>query len=195
MTIRLEVLTGEALEERLDDLARLRCEVFREWPYLYAGEEAYERAYLEHYRGEGQAVMVAAFVGDAMVGASTGAPLASHAPEFARPFEERGIAAETVFYFGESVLLPQYRGQGTGARFFELREEHARAQGFRIAAFCSVLREDTHPLRPPAWSGHDAFWRRMGYLPMQGAVARFSWTDIGNAVPTEKPLQFWSKLL
>lgn len=195
MRIRLEVLTGDALEARLDDLARLRAEVFREWPYLYQADASYERAYLEHYRGEPQAVLVAAFAGEEMVGASTGAPLVAHAPELARPFTERGMDPARVFYFGESVLLPEYRGQGTGARFFALREEHARAHGFRTAAFCAVVREPDHPLRPPAAPDLQPFWRRLGYLPMQGAVARFSWTDVGNAAPTEKPLQIWSRIL
>jgi hypothetical protein len=35
--------SGE-LEAALDDLARLRIAVFADWPYLYEGDAAYERA-------------------------------------------------------------------------------------------------------------------------------------------------------
>ena len=44
--IQTRILTGNAVGEVLDDLARLRIAVFRDWPYLYDGDVAYERDYL-----------------------------------------------------------------------------------------------------------------------------------------------------
>ncbi|MFP5511018.1 MAG: GNAT family N-acetyltransferase, partial [Alphaproteobacteria bacterium] len=41
--IRVAALTGAGLEAALDDVARLRIAVFRDWPYLYDGDLAYER--------------------------------------------------------------------------------------------------------------------------------------------------------
>jgi hypothetical protein len=41
----------------------------------------------------------------------------------------------------------------------------------------------------------DAFWRRRGYAPVEGAVARFAWKDIDQPAETEKPLQFWMRQL
>ncbi|MBI1777190.1 MAG: hypothetical protein HYR63_17775 [Proteobacteria bacterium] len=38
--ITVERVTGTELERRIADLARLRIEVFREWPYLYDGDSA-----------------------------------------------------------------------------------------------------------------------------------------------------------
>ena len=49
MNVTVSRLTGEALATRLDDLAKLRIEVFRAWPYLYKGTMAYERQYLPRY--------------------------------------------------------------------------------------------------------------------------------------------------
>ena len=48
--------------------------------------------------------------------------------------------ASLQIYFGESVLLPEYRGQGIGHAFFDAREEHARAEGANAACFASVIR-------------------------------------------------------
>ena len=45
--IRVERLQGEALRGALADVARLRIEVFRTWPYLYDGDMAYEEDYLQ----------------------------------------------------------------------------------------------------------------------------------------------------
>ena len=69
--IETRVLTGDALETALDDLARLRIEVFRDWPYLYDGDVEYERKYLSGYTHP-TAIVVAAFDGPRIVGASTG---------------------------------------------------------------------------------------------------------------------------
>ena len=44
--LRFATLTGPALTPLLPALGRLRIEVFAEWPYLYDGDEAQERAQL-----------------------------------------------------------------------------------------------------------------------------------------------------
>ena len=53
--------SGPALAGYLDDVARLRMEVFREFPYLYDGTLEYERNYLKKYVRCAQAVVVVAF--------------------------------------------------------------------------------------------------------------------------------------
>ena len=193
--VELRTLTGAALDAALDDVARLRIAVFRDWPYIYDGSLDYERRYLESYRNAPQAVVVGAFDGAQLVGAATGTPLEDHAADFAAPFAGTGLKLDEVFYCAESVLLPEWRGQGLGHAFFDAREAHARALGRRFCAFCSVIRPETHPLRPATYRPLDAFWIRRGYAPMPGVVARFSWTDLGESDQTEKPLQFWGRHL
>ena len=195
MQLTFRSLTGDAIAPVLDDLARLRIAVFRDWPYLYDGDPAYEARYLAGYAGNPRAIVVTAEAEGRIVGAATGMPLADHADDFAGPLEERGIAEDTVFYCAESVLLPDWRGQGAGHRFFDAREAHARRLGFRHSAFAAVVRPGDHPARPEGYRPLDSFWRGRGYVPMDGAMARFSWTDIGDTGETEKPLQFWIKAL
>ena len=189
--IAVRALTGPALEAALDDVARLRIAVFRAWPYLYDGDIDYERAYLQSYRDSAGAIVVGAFDGDRLVGAATGAPLEDHADDFAAAFDGTGLDLPTIFYCAESVLLPEYRGQGIGHRFFDLREAHARGLGRRKSAFCGVVRPDDHPLKPRDYVPLDAFWRKRGYEKLPGVVAEFSWKDIDQPGETKKPLQFW----
>ena len=66
--MELRTLTGRALDAVLDDLARLRIKVFADFPYLYDGDFAYERRYLEPYRANDGAIVVGAFEGDRLVG-------------------------------------------------------------------------------------------------------------------------------
>lgn len=190
----IRTLTGPDVAAALDDLARLRMAVFRDWPYLYDGDAAYERAYLRAYQEPG-AVVIAAYDGDRMVGAATGAPMERHAAAFAVAFEDRPERLEDIFYCAESVLLPAWRGQGLGHAFFDGREHHARRLGRRWSAFCAVIRPDDHPARPPDYRPLDEFWRRRGYAPLPGAVARFSWRDRGDEGESEKAMQFWIKAL
>ena len=195
MTIRVEAMTGAALDAALEDVARLRISVFRAFPYLYDGDLSYERDYLQTYRDSAGAVVVGAFDGTELIGASTGAPLAEHADDFAAAFVGSGIDLGEVFYCAESVLLPQYRGRGLGHGFFDAREAHARKLGFKKSAFCGVQRPHDHPLRPADYAPLDPFWRKRGYVPLEGAVAQFTWKDLDEAEESAKPLQFWMRTL
>ncbi|WP_420004383.1 GNAT family N-acetyltransferase [Arenibacterium sp. LLYu02] len=195
MALRIETLTGAALDAALEDVARLRIAVFRDWPYLYDGDLAYERDYLQSYRDSAGAVVVGAFDGEKLVGAATGTPLADHAEDFAAAFADSGFDLSEIFYCAESVLLPAYRGQGAGHGFFDAREAHARALGFKRAAFCGVQRPLNHPLRPADYAPLDPFWRKRGYAPLEGVVAEFLWKDVDQDADTRKPLQFWIRTL
>jgi hypothetical protein len=62
-------------------------------------------------------------------------------------------------------------------------------------AFCAVARPAGHSLRPANYVPLDGFWRKRGYAPVDGAVARFAWKDIDQPGETEKPLQFWMRQL
>ncbi len=195
MTIEVLVLTDEALEAALDDVARLRIAVFRAWPYLYDGNVDYERRYLKTYRDSPNAILVGAFDDGRLIGASTGTPMEEHGDEFGAAFAGTGLALEDIFYCAESVLLPEYRGKGLGHAFFDAREAHARKLGRTHAAFCRVVRPEDHPLHPAEYRPLDAFWRKRGYAPLDGAVAEYSWKDIGEAEETAKPMQFWIRKL
>ena len=187
---------GEAVAPYLEDLSRLRIAVFRDYPYLYEGDIAYERDYLSAYARSPRSVFVLAFDGDTVVGASSGIPLADDGHAFQQPFRERGMAVDDVFYFGESVLLNAYRGQGLGHRFFDEREAHARRLGgFRYTAFCSVEHDADDPRRPPQYRPNDAFWRKRGYQRQETMFCHLDWKVIGHAEPTSHPLRFWIRQL
>lgn len=193
--VRVRPLTGRALQTVTEDLARLRIDVFRDWPYLYDGDLDYERSYVQHYADSPEAIIVGAFDGDWLVGAATATPLRDHASEFGDGLTNSKISMDRTFYCGESVLLPRYRGQGLGHVFFDQREEHARAKGYGFMCFCAVLRPPDHPLRPDDYHPLDPFWERRGYARVQGAVAQFAWKDVDKVRETAKSLQFWMRPL
>ncbi|WP_259774067.1 GNAT family N-acetyltransferase [Aliiroseovarius crassostreae] len=193
--IDVRPLTGADLEGHLADVARLRMQVFRDWPYLYDGTFEYEHHYLQSYRESEGAVLVGAFENDRLVGAATGTPMEDHADDFAAAFAKSGYELGDIFYHAESVLLPSFRGRGIGHRFFDIREAHARTLGRRYAAFCSVIRPLDHPARPANYRPLDEFWRKRGYEKIDGVLASFSWKDVGKVKEDVKQLQFWIRAL
>lgn len=193
MTLAYRTLRGSDVSNALDDLARLRIAVFRDWPYLYDGDLDYERRYMASYVDKPGAILVAAMDGSKVVGASTGTLMEDHAEDFQAAFAGSGYELADIFYCAESILLERYRGRGAGRVFFKEREAHARQLGRKHAVFCGVIRSDTHPLRPVAYRPLDTFWASIGYRKLDGVIASFRWKDVNEAHQTEKSLQFWIK--
>jgi hypothetical protein len=101
--LSLKRLSGDELVRYLPELAQLRIQVFRDFPYLYDGDLAYEQRYLQIYAKSTDSLIVLAFDGDTIVGASTGIPLKFETGEVKQPFIDAGYNVDKIFYCGESV--------------------------------------------------------------------------------------------
>ncbi|HEV7415335.1 MAG TPA: GNAT family N-acetyltransferase [Tianweitania sediminis] len=193
MTLTIRSFSGSHAAPFFDDLARLRIIVFRDFPYLYHGNSDYERQYMETYARSQGSVFVLAIDHDAVVGASTGTPMTAETDEVKAPFLASGRNPNDYFYFGESVLLPAYRGHGIGVAFFAEREAQARRLGLRYTTFCAVERPLDHPRRPADYVPLDDFWKKRGYRHHPELRTTFTWRDLDEARESPKPLSFWIK--
>lgn len=193
MSTEIRTVYGADLLPYLEDLAVLRIIVFREYPYLYDGDLAYERTYLQNYATCPQCVTGLVFDGSKIVGATTAMPLSAADPEFSCPFRINSLPVDSYFYFGESVLLSEYRGMGYGSRFFDLREQTARSFDFKSACFCVVDRPDDHPDKPTSYRPLDRFWHRRGFQKTDYLQCDFSWKELGQDKESSQTLTFWTK--
>jgi GNAT superfamily N-acetyltransferase len=195
VSLRIQSLSGPEIGTHLDALAELRITVFRDWPYLYEGTREYEAQYLNVYLQCPRSLCVLVWDGSRCIGASTCLPLVDALPDMQAPFVKQGLDLSRIDYFGESVLLREYRGRGLGVMFFDEREAHARRLGLSVCAFCAVQRDEQDPRRPPDYRGNDLFWAHRGYARFPQMQSQFSWPDIGQAQQTQKRMTFWMREL
>lgn len=187
-------LRGEQISEVFEELANLRITVFRAFPYLYEGTVKYEKEYLKVYTNSPDSLLFSVYEGSEMVGATTCIPLTDESVEVKKPFVDAKMDIAKIIYFGESILLPQYRGLGLGNRFFDERENHATSLGtYNLTCFCAVNRPENHPLKPIDYSPLDEFWKKRGYQKNNSLQSNFEWLDIGEKVSTIKPMIYWTK--
>lgn len=187
---------GAEIASVFEDLGKLRIAVFRDFPYLYEGTLEHEREYLQTYANASGSFLFAVYDGSTMVGATTCIPLLDETVEVRLPFEEAGFDLSKIFYFGESILLPAYRGLGLGHRFFDEREAHARQFGtYTTTCFCAVERDLNHPAQPQDYRPNDLFWSKRGYQKTPALQSSFEWLDLGDTRPTSKPMVYWMREL
>lgn len=194
MSLELLRLQGREVHSYLSELADLRLKVFWDFPYLYEGSREYEKKYLETYLKAQHSFILLVKDQDRIVGATTSILAHEEEESFRKPFQEFGLNPREVFYFGESVLLSEYRGKGLGKVFFQEREAFARSLGFvSTLSFCSVVREEDHPMKPKDYRPLDEFWRMQGFAPEPQLITNYEWKDREEIKPSLKKMQYWLK--
>ena len=192
--IKIRAFTGSGVKTYIPSLAKLRIDVFKEFPFLYAGDMDYEMRYLKKFTSCKEAIAVIIFDGQKIVGASTGLPLEDESEEIKKTFIEHGSNPADYFYFGESILIQSYRGRGLGHHFFDIREAHvAHLKRFKHICFCTVIRTQNHPRRPSDSMPLETFWKKRGFTEHPHFRGTLSWKDLDEEKETAKPMIFWTK--
>lgn len=193
--LKIICLKGQKALPFISDLAQLRIKIFREYPYLYEGDVEYENNYLRTYVDCSESFIVLVKDKERVVGVSTAVPLQFEMAECKKPFLDHGMVITEIFYLGESVLLPEYRGQGIYKSFFKERESAAREYGAKTTAFCAVERSEQDLRKPKDYVPLDTIWRHFGYEKHPELCAYFEWKEIGEKAQSPKPMHFWLKRL
>lgn len=191
--LKILCVKGQEIIPYISDLAQLRIDIFKNYPYLYEGDFAYELNYLKTYTNCSESFMVLVLDGKNVIGASTALPLLFETAECQKPFFEANLEIQNIFYLGESLLLPKYRGQGIYKIFFEERENAARKYGCKITTFCAVERQMDDPRKPVDYVSMVDTWHKFGYKKHPEICAYYKWKEIGESAESEKPMIFWMK--
>ncbi|HSX10868.1 MAG TPA: hypothetical protein VLF94_04040 [Chlamydiales bacterium] len=194
--IKVLSFTGPAVKDLIPQIARLRIEVFPEYPFLYVGDYEYEMRYLKKFLTMKDAIVVAAFDNDELIGISTGFPFIYEAENLKEVLISDQRNPDDYFCFGESVLRKSYRGLKIGKIFFEKREAHVEnLHRYRYICFYTIIRPANDPKRPSDYRPLAPFWKSRGYTKHPELSGTVSYQEIGETGETPKQMVFWIKEL
>lgn len=192
--IHVRSFTGSGLKPYLHSIAKLRAEVFKDYPYFEDPDIDRETNYLRKLFSCKETIGVLIFDNTTLVGVSLGCPLSVEEPALHRPFKERRLDIDSYFYFGDSALLKHYRGRGIGHHFFDAREAHvAHFKKFKHICFCVPDCPETDPKRPKDYVPLVDFWRKRGYMHHPEMKCFLSWKKIDEPHSSEIQMSFWIK--
>lgn len=190
--IHVRAFTGSGLKPYIHSIAKLRLEVFKDYPYFEDSQLDAETEYLKKISLNKETIAVLIFDNTTLVGVSLGSPLEIEEPALQRPFKECKWNVESYFYFGDSALLKRYRGRGIGHHFFDAREAHvSHYKKFKHICFCVPDCHHPDPNRPKDFVPLDDFWRKRGYVHHPDMKCHLSWKTVNEADPTDHQMSFW----
>src|SRR5690349_2392040 len=97
--INIRTFTGATLKPYLPSIAKLRIEVFSEFPYLLKRGSKEEVSFLTKYTKSKDSIGVLVFDGSILVGVSTGMPLEQESKEIQKPFLENNYSPVSSYFF------------------------------------------------------------------------------------------------
>jgi GNAT superfamily N-acetyltransferase len=188
--------SGAQIEAVLSDVADLRIRVFRDYPYLYDGNRAYEETYLQGLARNDRSLVVVARVDGAVVAAATALPLASDAEILAGidgAFARLALDARDYYYYSEIVVDAAHRSRGIAREFYRRRRDHAIELGFHKVCFAAIEREPGVLPAPAAYFDPAPMWTAMGFVKQPGIFVTFRWPTLtpSGTQDTDHRLVFW----
>lgn len=198
MNITIEIFTGKDSEPYIETVSKLRIEAFKEYPYLYMGELDYERQYMRGYTKDDRAMIAIAKCDGKLAGISTGIPLISDSEIVADVkiiFLNENIDIGDYYYYGELIILPEFKGKGILKKLLLAQDELIQSWGYKHACGLTVVREDNHPLKPAGYKSPDKIGKRLGYLRTK-LTTQYHWPTIqpdGTVKDEKNTLEFWIK--
>jgi len=177
-------------------VAGLRIRVFRDYPYLYDGNRAYEEHYLQGLARNERSLVAVARVDGAVVAAATALPLGNDAEILAgidRQFAKLGLDARDYYYYSEIVVDAAHRGRGIAREFYRRRRDRAIALGYRKVCFAAIVREPGVLPAPADYFDPAPMWTALGFVQHPDISVTFRWPTLTPAGTQEidHRLVFW----
>jgi hypothetical protein len=193
--VSLKAFSGEGARPYLNQIAALRMDLYKAFPYLYDGSLENEKKYLDTFFNSKNSKILLVFDHDKVVGFSNSLPLIEESDWLVKPFERASLNPGEYLYMSDFILKAPYRGKGLLRRFFEAHEKNAKINDCSKLALMTVKREPSHPQSPEGYQPLDDIWRhfRMDVVPDCEIV--FLWNQVDTKKEETNRLQVWSKVL
>lgn len=196
-TIRMEVVQGEAIHAYVKDITDLSLIIYREYPYLYEGTEEEYLPHIQHY-AQPESVACLLFDNEKTIGVAIGLPLKAMRDNYKRPLlnSDVYINIDSVFYLGEILLLPEYRGRGLGKQMYLKFEEMVRKkENFKSICLSKISELESHPRMPAQYKSLDTFWAKLGFKRLNNVHFSVVWLNVGDQEESSHKMVYWIKTL
>lgn len=191
--IRIEEFSGPKAKKYFNDIAKIRMNLFKEFPYLYEGNLNWETEYLDTYFKSNEATILLAFnEKNKVVAFSNSIPLKDESVELTEPFIKAGLNPADYLYIGEVMIYPDYRGKGIVQEFFKFHEDRARKEGYHYTALITVDRQEKHPLKPANYRELGVVWSHFGYK-LSDLKVHMAWPQVDASEDVANVLSVWIK--
>jgi len=196
--VEIEILVGENSIGYIETVSKLRIDIFREYPYLYEGDLNYEQQYVKGYTMDKKAMIALARIDGKIAGVSTGIPLISDSEivvDAKKVFSKDNIDIGDYYYYGEVIVLPEYRGKGITTQLYDAQHELVKEWGYKHVCILTVVREESHPLKPITYRSPDKMWEHLGFF-RNNLTVDYHWPTIHadkSVKDVSNKLEFWTK--
>ncbi|MCE5319258.1 MAG: GNAT family N-acetyltransferase [Parachlamydia sp.] len=198
-TIDYKLLFGQQIRDYASVISPL-LGIFAEWPYLYQQSDPLEdvKYILERYADQPDSVVCIAFDGKIAVGAAMGVPL-TQAPQHYRDAFPENERRPDIFYWGEMVVLKEYRGEHIATELLTQLGRHVTESGkYKAICFASVEREADYRLshhKPAKYVSLDVLWKRFGFEKRLDIRMQGKWTVLKEDADSLHEMFVWWKRL
>lgn len=188
-TINYEVLRGQEIESRMPEIIELCDTIYRQYPYLYNGDNEGYADYIKSYSNCPNSVVVLTFSNNQAIGIATGMPMEDTREYYLLPFRNHQIDISSFFYLGEFGFKPESHHSGIAFEMYQLFEETVKEQQkYSTIAFWEIL----NPMKCEEL--HEAY-RTAGFLYHPELNFELWWQNIGDSIESPHQCQYWLKSL
>lgn len=196
--IKYYIYFGKDVLPHIPIVSKMRILEFENYPYLYIGNEEYEKEYLLGFSKDPHSCLAIARDGEEIVGMATAMPLKSEADilkEAEELFSVSGYRPEDFFYFGEFIVLEKYRGKGIARKLEQDLLNFAKKWNFPKACLSVVVRDENDSRKPVGYISGNSTWTKMGYKEIDLKI-NYHWPTIqedGEIKDILNEMVFWIK--
>lgn len=196
LSLLLQIFLAPQLDFLIDTIGQLRLETYKDYPYFYYGTLELEREYLQLYNESKDGMVAQAEIDGKLAGVLTGKPLCAF-EQAAQFFEDAGYDPKEYYYFGEIIVIPQFRRLGIARKLFAMLEQKIRELGYKKVCFMIIDEQEIDSLKPENYEDPTLLSMHLGYSKMN-IVMSHDWPTIqkdGTVKNNTHDMVFWEKQL
>lgn len=189
--LTLSTLSGSEARKYFQQIASMRINMFKGYPYFYEGSFDCEKEYLESYFNSTHSKVLLVLKDEQIVGFSTSIPLKEM--EVVRSaFSKKQIDTSQYLYIGETLIEEPFRTPELLRKISEFHEAQAKNTGYSRLVCMVVKRDHSHPLRPANYRALEPV-QDLGYKLLEEIEVKQKWERTDTHQREENCLDIWTK--